>query len=533
MTLIYKLEQRWKRHFKEKKTMKKKNTRILVVDDDEENTYFLKTMFDGRGYETVTVKNGAEALNRLKEVHIDLVISDILMPRMDGFQLCKECKKDDKFKDIPFIVYTAIYTEKKDIDFALGLGVDRVLTKPIEPEIILKTISDVIKEKNKKKNFTPEPVVIDEAIFLSEYSKRIVKKLEKKVADLNREISIRRQTEISLQHRLKELDCLFRISRLINNPVLSPEKLFKETLNILHYSWKYSGSICSRIIFNDEEYKTDNFKKSGLMQSALIKVNGIDSGKIEVYYREVEIKNFEVSFLEKEQNLINSVSGLIGLFVERKMAEKEQKESYKNLKKAIVIERNRIAGEFHDTVSQTLFSSNLMLESIKKTAVDNPMKIFPVIERVLKLNNAAFLEMRSLLYELKPLKFARESISDLIKRLADIIFLKNGISVDFRSTGKHEYQYKVKHEFYRIAQEAVNNITKHSQASSVKIDIRSFKNNLSLEIVDNGRGFYLQKEYPENFGINIMEERAKSIGAAIDIESWPGKGTRVQVVYKA
>ncbi len=72
----------------------------------------------------VTAKDGVEALSRLKEESIDIIVSDILMPRMNGFQLCRECKKDHSLKRIPFIFYTATYIDKKDEEFALGLGAE-------------------------------------------------------------------------------------------------------------------------------------------------------------------------------------------------------------------------------------------------------------------------------------------------------------------------------------------------------------------------------------------------------------------------
>ena len=67
--------------------------KILIVDDLEENIYLLETLLKGNSYEVVTAKDGVDALCRLKEESIDMIVSDILMPRMDGFQLCRECKK--------------------------------------------------------------------------------------------------------------------------------------------------------------------------------------------------------------------------------------------------------------------------------------------------------------------------------------------------------------------------------------------------------------------------------------------------------
>jgi len=160
--------------------------RILIVDDIEENLYLLETLLKGSGYKMVTAKDGVEALSRLKEESIDMIVSDILMPRMDGFQLCRECKKDESLKKIPFIFYTATYTEKKDEDFALSLGAEKFIVKPVEPNVFLKILKEIT-EAHKKGTLvaTKEPIK-EEEIYLAEYNKRLIKKLERKVLDLEK-----------------------------------------------------------------------------------------------------------------------------------------------------------------------------------------------------------------------------------------------------------------------------------------------------------------------------------------------------------
>jgi CheY-like chemotaxis protein len=112
--------------------------KILVVDDMEEGLYLLETVLKGSGYEVITAKDGVEALNKLKEESIDMIISDILMPEMDGFQFCRECKKENNLKNIPFIFYTATYVNKKDEEFALSLGAERFIVKPVRNKSTLK-----------------------------------------------------------------------------------------------------------------------------------------------------------------------------------------------------------------------------------------------------------------------------------------------------------------------------------------------------------------------------------------------------------
>ena len=160
--------------------------RILIVDDIEENLYLLETLLKGSGYEVLTAKDGVEALSRLKEKSIDMIISDILMPRMDGFQLCRECKKDNSLKKIPFIFYTATYIDKKDEEFALGLGAEKFIVKPVEPEVFLQILKEVIEEHKKGALVALKEPIKEEEIYLTEYNKRLIKKLERKVLDLEK-----------------------------------------------------------------------------------------------------------------------------------------------------------------------------------------------------------------------------------------------------------------------------------------------------------------------------------------------------------
>src|SRR5881394_867414 len=119
---------------------------ILVVDDKEENAYLLRSLLVGHGYRVQSAKNGAEALEQAGRETPDLVISDILMPVMDGFTLCRRWKQDEKLKKIPFVFYTATYTEPKDEQMALSLGAERFLVKPVEPDRFLEMVTNLLEE---------------------------------------------------------------------------------------------------------------------------------------------------------------------------------------------------------------------------------------------------------------------------------------------------------------------------------------------------------------------------------------------------
>src|SRR5436190_22562528 len=103
--------------------------KILVTDDNPMALYLFETLLQSHGYEVITASNGVEALALAQQGNIELIISDILMPQMDGFQLCRKLKSDERTKHIPFIFCTAAYTDAKDEAFALSLGAVRYLVK--------------------------------------------------------------------------------------------------------------------------------------------------------------------------------------------------------------------------------------------------------------------------------------------------------------------------------------------------------------------------------------------------------------------
>ncbi|MBU2549118.1 MAG: response regulator [Proteobacteria bacterium] len=167
--------------------------RILIADDLEQNRYMLEALLGGHGHEVVSAMNGKEALQAARSVAVDLVISDILMPVMDGFTLCREWKRDEDLARIPFIFFTATYTDQKDIDFGLSLGAELFLTKPMEPDRLMEAVAGVLESKGSEEAASEEPP--GEAVYLQEYNQALIRKLERKMLQLEDEVKVRREAE--------------------------------------------------------------------------------------------------------------------------------------------------------------------------------------------------------------------------------------------------------------------------------------------------------------------------------------------------
>ena len=160
------------------------NVKILVVDDQYVNRYLLEKLLEGYGYSVISVIDGVEALLKLAEEKVDMIISDILLPRMDGFQLCREVKNNPAYNKIPFIFYSAAYTEQKDREFGLNLGADRFIVKPTDPVEFISIIRGILDTYPQEHIEEPNTITLGEHEYLSEHNKRLIRQLEKKLNEL-------------------------------------------------------------------------------------------------------------------------------------------------------------------------------------------------------------------------------------------------------------------------------------------------------------------------------------------------------------
>jgi signal transduction histidine kinase len=198
---------------------------------------------------------------------------------------------------------------------------------------------------------------------------------------------------------------------------------------------------------------------------------------------------------------------------------------------AIIAERNRLARDLHDAVTQTLFSSSLIADVLPIIWERNPEEGKRRLEELRLLTRGALSEMRTLLVELRPSALADTKLEDLIQHQVNAFIARTGVGVEFSPNCPEDPPPHVKEMCYRITQEAFNNIAKHARASSVHVQLACLGDGIELKIEDNGIGFSSEMVGAEGLGMGIMKERAENIGGNFKIHSKVGKGTSLRITW--
>ena len=197
---------------------------------------------------------------------------------------------------------------------------------------------------------------------------------------------------------------------------------------------------------------------------------------------------------------------------------------------AVASERTRLARELHDAVTQTLFSASLIAEVLPDLWDMNQAEARKRLEELRQLTRGALAEMRTLLVELRPNALVEVPLPVLLKQLCESFISRARLPVQLNADGNCALPVDVKMAFYRITQEALNNIVKHAKATQAIVTLR-LDDVVRLSIVDNGVGFDPTGVPPDHLGTKIMRERAEAIGATYSLYSEPGEGTQISVTW--
>jgi len=204
----------------------------------------------------------------------------------------------------------------------------------------------------------------------------------------------------------------------------------------------------------------------------------------------------------------------------------ELKETQQRLRElAVVEERNRLARDLHDSVKQQVFAISMQL-SAARTSMSKTDKAYQSVTEAERLAQQAGAELTTLIRELRPPGLEKKSLPDAIREQVDIWSRQNKIESEMNIDENVSVDLQAEQALFRVLQEVLANVARHSQASAMKITLKSDKENVILEIEDNGIGFDSEK-IEKGVGLDSMQERLAAVNGELEVTSQKAKGTRI------
>jgi len=180
---------------------------VLIVEDNPDDRRLLRHTLEHHGCTVIEARDGEEGLDLAIRNHPDIIVSDALMPRMDGFQLLRALKADPHLRSIPFLFYSATYTGELEIKLALSLGAEAFVVKPTEPEEFWEKTCAIMKACEARQRIPANLNIVEsEEEYLREYGRIVATKLEKKVRELEEALALRKKAEDELRRLNDELE---------------------------------------------------------------------------------------------------------------------------------------------------------------------------------------------------------------------------------------------------------------------------------------------------------------------------------------
>jgi len=238
-------------------------------------------------------------------------------------------------------------------------------------------------------------------------------------------------------------------------------------------------------------------------------------GVLAVYYREPR------PFSDEDVRLAQSFGDQAALAIENARLREQMERS------AVAAERSRLARDLHDSVTQSLFAASIQAEALRGKWRPSSEEAQRSLEDVERLTRGALAEMRTLLLEMRPAALAQTPLHDLLRHLVDATEARSDIPMRRSIAELPTTPADVTIALYRIAQEAINNVVRHSKAGSAWVILDSCDGVVTLVVGDDGRGFDSQEAGPEQLGLRIMRERAEAVGATLNVASASRRGTVV------
>ncbi|MCP3925813.1 MAG: response regulator [Desulfobacterales bacterium] len=540
--------------------------KILAIDDIRENLDMLSAVLQRLIPEctVIVARSGKEGIEIANKELPDAILLDIVMPGIDGFEVCRQLKSVDETMHIPVIMLTGVQMDTKTRVKGLDVGADAFLTKPVESIELVAQVNVMLRIKRV------------ETLLMEEKNK-----LTEEVENRTRSLKALTESNRALLHANNEQELVQDICQIIvkqgryklswvayaeKNEEKSVRMIaqygyndgYLESLNISWGDGKNGHGPIGRTIrtgrlhivreiSTNEKYKSwrEEAIRHGYASivSLPIILNDKTIGALNIYAEDSNA--FDKSEVELLMELSRDLSyGIMSMRMklDRERAEKHIHLLTQELIKAQETERQRIARDLHDKIAQDLATLKIASETIFDKYPGVVSDLSDKFTRFSEILKESIDSVRNLAHDLQPPSIERIGLVNSMYQHCQDFAATSGIKVDFFSAGIEELNlnFDTGINLYRLIQESLNNVNKHAGCKNVTIKFIASYPNIILRIEDDGIGFNVDKRLlsalkEKRMGLKSMEERVNLLNGKFNIQSKRGMGTKlfIEVPYKA
>lgn len=534
---------------------------VMVIDDSAGNLRMLGGILSERGYLPRLIPEGRLALLSARTNPPEVILLDIRFADLDGYQICAALKADPRTSEIPVIFCSALDDSFDKVRaFAAG-GVDYI-TKPFDAEEALARVATHVALRRARRQLQQQNEQLRQEIARRAQAEHDLQRANaalRRRSDENARLYAAEQRQRQAAESLREVTAALTSSLDLEHVL---RLIFAELGRVIAYDGAAifladgDALVLSRAVGYGEPYLNHRIPLSAVdpavqvytrrrprviadttacadwidwatgetirswmgaplvIGATTIGVLTVDNAALAVY-GDQDLRTLE-AFAHQAAIAIENAR----LFIQARAAAAEE-------------ERRRLARELHDSVSQALFLANMNADVLPQLWEQNPAAGRRAIGDLQQFTRSALAEMRTLLIELRPSALTQTPLTELIRLLAAAVSAKHRLAIDTDLDPVPLLPPEAQICLYRIAQEALNNIVKHAQAALVTIGLKLTPggDRLTMQIVDDGRGFVVAGARGGGLGLSGMAERAEEVRATLTVHSEPGRGTQVIVAW--
>jgi len=460
---------------------------VLVVDDDLGVLRMLQTLFDTEGLLCTTVESGSQALACMESLQVDVVLTDLRMPDLDGFELLERIRAES---DTDVMIMTG---HSGDVTFEeiIEKGALDFIHKPIEPRELLLRLKRILKERRNRE----ERRWMEEQLVATN---RLIRKSEEHYRALFDNSPV---ATVVVDHQARIIS--FNQARdNTGGRTPKPGDVMYRDFAGEHEIDMYAELLdCIRTGVS-KEFPQQKYREKYLN----IRMSPFFAGAIITSHNVTQLKKSELQIRSLTQDLL----------------------------KAQEIERQRFARELHDNVAQNLGALKLAFETLFDGQPDVSADIRRRVADFAEQLSDAISRVRRMSYNMQPLSLEQLGLAHAVDSFCDDYQQVNALSVDCSYAGfeKLTLDFETQINVYRFVQEAMNNVSKHAEADSVKVRLIVSHPDLIIRIEDDGRGFDVVNRMAEaldekRMGLRSMQERIHLLNGHFDIQSQANRGTKI------